>query len=186
MMNKLLITLLFFSSTSFAGWQLDRDNSNINFVSTKQTHIQEIHQITEFEVELKSNSKLVLNMDLSSVETAIPIRNERMKAMLFDVANFRYATLTVALPQGIDDFTSTTVVNAEGTLSLHGKSQPVQLSLLLTPTDTSITGTLLQPLIINAADYDLVPGIEALREVAGLKSIANAIPVSGNIVLHKK
>lgn len=185
-MNKLLIILSLLSSSCFAGWQLDSDNSNISFVSTKQTHIREVHQITAFEVEMTSTSQLSLKMDLSSVETAIPIRNERMKAMLFDVANFRYATLTLSLPQGIDSYQETSVVEVTGTLSLHGKTHPVQLSLLLTPGNGSITGTLQKPVIINAADYDLVAGIEALREVAGLKSIGNSVPVTGSIVLKNK
>ncbi len=35
-----------------------------------------------------------------------------------------------------------------------------------------------KPIILNAASVDLVDGIEALREVAGLSTISKAVPVS--------
>lgn len=35
-----------------------------------------------------------------------------------------------------------------------------------------------QPIIVNANEFDLVAGIDKLREIAGLSSISQAVPVS--------
>jgi hypothetical protein len=67
----------------------------------------------------------------------------------------------------------------QGQLSLHGQSKPVTAELVIA---RLAPGTLLvssrKPLIVQAGDFDLLEGVEKLREVAGLTSISSAIPVS--------
>jgi hypothetical protein len=43
-----------------------------------------------------------------------------------------------------------------------------------------------KPLVLQADDYDLLAGVEKLREVAGLSSISKAVPVSFVLVFHQK
>ena len=50
--------------------------------------------------------------------------------------------------------------------------------------DDGIQATTLKPVIVIANSFDLVRGVEALREVAGLPSISNAVPVSFTVVFH--
>ncbi|OQX14641.1 MAG: hypothetical protein BWK73_09005 [Thiothrix lacustris] len=38
--------------------------------------------------------------------------------------------------------------------------------------------TTVAPIVLNAADFDLAAGLTALREIAGLTSISNAVPVT--------
>ncbi|WP_308873603.1 hypothetical protein [Thiothrix subterranea] len=38
--------------------------------------------------------------------------------------------------------------------------------------------TTVAPIVLNAADFDLAAGVTALREIAELPSISNAVPVT--------
>jgi hypothetical protein len=40
----------------------------------------------------------------------------------------------------------------------------------------------LAPLVLNAEDFGLAAGIEALRQLAGLKNISLAVPVSAVLI----
>ncbi|BDX04585.1 YceI family protein [Planctobacterium marinum] len=184
-MNKLLILLAFFSTACFSQWQLDAEKSEVSFVSTKNLHFREVHRIQQISATIAQQSKVTIELDLSSIESGIPIRNERMKTMLFDVANTKTATLSFTLPVALDSLEKVARYPLTALLSLHGKSQEVTLDMLLTPAADSITGTLATPVIINAADFGLVAGIDALQKVAGLSSIGHSVPVSATLVLTK-
>ena len=43
----------------------------------------------------------------------------------------------------------------------------------------------MQPIVINAADFELTAGIERLREVAGLQNIATQVPVTASLVFSR-
>jgi hypothetical protein len=40
----------------------------------------------------------------------------------------------------------------------------------------------LEPLVINAEDFDLVPGLETLRNLAGLSAISPSVPVGAVLI----
>ena len=184
-MKKSLIIFSFLSFTCFADWQVQPENSAINFVSTKQSHIREVHQIQSFDVSVQDEKQVSLKLDLSSVESGIPIRNERMREMLFDVSNFRYATLTFQLPTSLNTITKATRYEISAQLQLKGKQAPVQLDILLSPGNEQITATLLKPVIVSAQQFGLEQGVEALRKIAGLTSIGYSVPVNATILLKK-
>lgn len=181
--KKFLTILSLISFNVLADWQLQTDNSVVTFVSTKQSHIEEVHQIQSFDVAVEDNKNITVKLDLSSIESGIPIRNERMKAMLFDVANFRYASLSLSLPDTLDSIKSVKRYNVTAMLDLKGKKEPIQMDILITPGKDQVTATLLKPVIITAQQFGLEKGVDALREIAGLTNIGYAVPVSATIVL---
>ena len=75
--------LLLFSSSTFSDWTLINEKSKLNFISTKASNIEEIHTFTMLSGKVTENGKALIEIDLGSVETLIPIRNERMKNLLF-------------------------------------------------------------------------------------------------------
>lgn len=195
-MNKSLISLLFlfflgFSSCSLADknshadWTVVAEKSAITFVSTKQSHIREVHQIQTFDVSVTEQKQITVKLDLNSIESGIPIRNERMREMLFDVANFRYATLSFSLPEPLNSTSGTKRYQLDGKLSLKNKSATIQLDVLLTTSDKQVTASLLKPVIITAQLFDLQEGVDALQKIAGLTSIGYSVPVQATITLKK-
>jgi polyisoprenoid-binding protein YceI len=131
---------------------------------------------------ITDDGQVTVSMFLDSVETLIPIRNERMREFLFETTNYKDATLTAKVePAIIADLQpgQITEITAEGNLSLHGETQPMIISMQAAKVDD---GTVMvastKPLIVDAAKFGLSDGVEKLREIAGLESISHAVPVT--------
>jgi|AntRauTorckE5430_2_1112549.scaffolds.fasta_scaffold00009_61 hypothetical protein len=71
------------------------------------------------------------------------------------------------------------------TLSLRGKSMDYDILMQVVKfASGNIAVSTGQPLLVKAEDFGLVGDIEALREIAGLSSIATAVPVTANLVFR--
>ena len=89
-----LTLLLFLPMTVLAKWTLVNNESSIHFISVKKNTLAEVHTFTQLTGNVDNTGALSIDIDLSSVETNIPIRNQRMKEMLFDVIKFPTANVS--------------------------------------------------------------------------------------------
>ena len=165
----------------FAAWSLNNDLSRLSFVSIKATDIGEVHKFTQLGGNIV-DGKVSVSINLVSVDTLIPIRDERMQNLLFETDIFPTATITAPLdPAAFDNLPSGGVqtLAVEANLSLKGQTIPLTAELMAVRADN---GTLvissLQPVLITAAAAGLSDGVEKLREIAGLPNISQAVPVS--------
>lgn len=199
-MKAFKITILIWLFTAFSAsviavplnvdkdnWTLDPAVSYINFSSTKNYTVTEVHQFDRFDVTLPESQKIIANIDLSSVNTAIPIRNDRMKKLLFKVAQMPSATLTADLPKDAFKSVVTTYMDVKAVLNLNGHSHSIPLNLSVTKiNDDKVLVTTRKPVLMRASDYGLTNGIAALKVIAGLQHISAVIPVSFQIVLQRQ
>lgn len=188
-MKSLLLFALFafiLSPTVQAQWKLSNDDSSIHFVSIKKSKVAETHTFKSLSGNIDKQGKVELAINLASVETYIPIRNTRMKEMLFNVGKFAEATLSgtvntsrlANLTHG-ESYTDSVTLQ----LSLHGITQEVAGDVRVTKlAGEKLLITSLTPVIISAEDYNLTEGVEKLRAVAKLPSISTAVPVSYSLV----
>lgn len=191
-MKKYLILVLAFacfSSQAFANWTLVNDESALNFVSIKKSSVGEVHHFKQLKGSLDTNGAVSVEIDLSSVETNIGIRNERMKSMLFEVSNFAKATVTApvdikkikALAAG-----ETYTQSVDMVITVRGAAQTLASEVRVVKlAGNKLLATTAKPIMINAKQFGLVAGVEKLREVANLPSIATAVPVSFSLVFSK-
>jgi len=170
------------SASAFADWTLDNEQSTVSFVSVKKGTVMESHHFKTLTGHVSDAGKFSLNIDLSSVDTSIAIRDQRMNEHLFETAKFSHATISGQVPSSLlsslkaNNTTKTTLTSQ---LSLHGQTVPVTLVVSVTKlTDGSLLVASVKPVIIKATDFDLVKGIEKLRQLAGLPSISTTVPVS--------
>jgi hypothetical protein len=176
------LVLALVTAPAWAEWSLDPSRSHLAFVSIKAKDIGEVHSFQEMAGTIGEDGQVTVSLMLDSVETLIPIRNERMREFLFETTNYKDATLSAKVDPAIiagmkpGDIAD---VSAEGILSLHGEQQPMILSMQAAKLDN---GTVMvastKPLIVDAANFGMSDGVEKLREIAGLASISNAVPVS--------
>jgi polyisoprenoid-binding protein YceI len=176
------LVLALVAAPALADWSLDPSRSHLAFVSIKAKDIGEVHSFQEMAGTIGEDGQVTVSLMLDSVETLIPIRNERMREFLFETTNYKDATLSAKVDPAIiagmkpGDIAD---VSAEGILSLHGEQQPMILSMQAAKLDN---GTVMvastKPLIVDAAKFGMSDGVEKLREIAGLASISNAVPVS--------
>lgn len=178
----LLLLTTVFALPSFANWQLNQENSSINFISVKKEHITENHYFDKFSASISEEGNVNLEIALSSVNTKIDIRNERMKEHLFNVSVTPTATFTTQvnmkeiaqLPVG-----ESKAMQVAGEVNLHGQSQNVTLKALVTKlSNEKILVVSQESLIIKAQDFGLVAGINKLQELAKLPSITHTVPVN--------
>ncbi len=171
-----------------AQWQLDNDASTLSFVTIKADHVGEVHTFDLLTGEIDDEGNAEITIELISINTLIPIRDERMQNMLFETSLFPEANLTAQLD--IDQFAELAVGRSAQAafnfeLSMRGQSNTYQAEVMVTRlADNGIQATTLKPVIVVANSFDLVGGVEALREVAGLPSISNAVPVNFTVVFH--
>ena len=187
MFPKLLILLstTVFIAPAHADWMLG-DSSRIGFVSIKNNSIGENNVFKRVSGSISECGRVSVSVDLSSVETGIGIRNERLQKMLFEVANFPTATIeavlsdsqVAALKAGGDQTESLSV-----NISLHGKtvSKTAHVSVSASGGDVRVTTT--QPIVITAQEFGLEAGVAALQQIAGLNAISRSIPVTVDLSL---
>ncbi|NOT18029.1 MAG: YceI family protein [Sulfuriferula sp.] len=165
-----------------AQWQLDNAHSNLNFISVKKNSIAEVHQFKQLTGEVSDAGMIHLVINLASVDTQIDIRNERMKTMLFEIVQFPTAVFEGQIDMSKINALAvgaTLDMPVSGKLTLHGKSQDVKAMLHITKLmDNQLQAVTKMPIILNADLYDLVGGIEKLREAANLPVIATSVPVT--------
>ena len=181
-----LLTLLSFSA--LAGWQLDSKQSLINFVSIKKSTIAEVHHFKSLSGGVEDGVAKI-SIDLLSVETNIPIRNERMQSLLFDTSKYSSAFITATIDTS--KLNSLTVgqryqEELELKLDLHGITNNITATVSVTKlSDDSIMVHSVSPVILKASDFGLDQGIEALRSIAKLPVISLAVPVTFNLIFSK-
>ena len=188
-MAALLISSLGFTANAQAQWQLVNEASQLNFISTKATHIAESHTFTKLQGSVSDAGQANLTIDLASVETMIPIRNERMGTMLFEIASFPTAKFTAQVD--LETFNQLSVgamkdMALNGELSLRSTTLPLNANVRVIKLDGNrVQVQTLTPAILNANSLSVVGGIEKLRSVAGLPSISHSVPVTFSLIFQQ-
>ncbi len=187
-MNKYVLWLsallvMLSMNTAFATqWQLDSANSQLNFISTKKTHISEIHQFKTLDGTVDDLGNAIITINLASVDTNIAIRDERMTTFLFEIAQYPTAVLKATIdPETIDAIAegASSELAIDATLELHGQTVPLTLDVVVTRlVGAKLSVVSMRPVLLNVADFGLVAGVEKLRELAKLPSISYTVPVS--------
>jgi hypothetical protein len=173
------------STGVLAAWELDSERSSLQFMSVKNASVAELHHFKVLAGGISDDGDAQVVVDLDSVETLIPIRNQRLRELLFETVRFPAATLNAEVPDGVMALamgeSQTTAMEVQ--VDLHGTSVSYPTDVLVTRlANGGLQVVLSEPIVVKAADFGLDAGIEVLREVAGLKSISTAVPVSGQLV----
>ena len=173
--------LVLSASPVLADWTLDPERSAVTYVTIKSKDIPENNHFKEMRGQIDDQGQVVVTLMLDSVETLVPIRNERMREILFDTANYKEAELKARIdPKVLESLAVGQIqrIAAEGHLSLHGQTQTRTLSMMVGRLDANtlmVAST--EPLLIEASKFGLSANVEKLREIAGLPSISEAVPV---------
>lgn len=189
-MTLAALLALLLGSAARAEWVLDGEESALTFVSTKAVNVAEVHRFGEMAGTVDEMGNVDVSIDLSSVDTGIEIRDQRMREMLFYTGEHPQATLSAKLDEeALDKLNAGESVDTtlEAMLTLHGETRPLMLDVTIARTGESraLVATR-KPVLINASEFNLAEGVEALRQVAGLPSISLAVPVSFVLVFDEQ
>ena len=155
-------------------WLLNPDYSSLSIITTKNDSVSEVSEFQNIKGSINASLYMSIEIDLNSLETHIPIRNERIKKHLFNTAVFPTADIHTQLKA--EDLTAG-VHSLTFDVDLNGVSGIMQGEFMVFDSDGTKVVTLHKPLIIQAKDFALEAGITALRKIAKLQSIDFTVPV---------
>jgi hypothetical protein len=169
-----------------ANWYLDNESSRLSFTSTKNADTAEVHRFLTLHGKVDPQGVAELEVELESVSTGIALRDERIRDALFEVDKFPAARINAQLNlQPINDLApgAQLELRLPLTVQLHGKTHSYNAELLATRLDQRrFQVVTLEPLVMYAQDFDLVPGLKTLRSVAGLSAISLSVPVGAVLI----
>lgn len=181
-----ILVTLGYSSSSFSDWQLDKSQSELSFVAIKNANVADNHYFTEFDALIDTAGAVELSIDMASVQTNIVKRDQRLRSILFDVSHFPKAFVQLKVrrsylkpqPAGTQK-----EIKVKGHLNMMGISQPTKARLQVNYlANGQVSVSTIEPVLVDSEDYGMLPGINALTKLAGLKTISIKIPVSFSLV----
>ena len=174
------------SVPAHANWYLDGESSRLSFISTKNANISEVQRFLVLHGKVDPKGMAQVQVDLDSVNSGIPLRDERMRKDLFEIKTFPQALISAQINlQPINDLApgAQLELRLPLTVKLHGKEQSYNAELLATRLDDRrFQVVTLEPLVLNAEDFDLAPGLNALRKTAGLSAISLSVSVGAVLI----
>lgn len=182
-----LLTLLA-SAQAAAQWTLSADDSSLSFISVKAEHIAEVHSFARLSGEIDNGGEAVVSIDLTSVQTGIDIRNERMQSMLFNTDMYPRAQVSADVDAAALSSMAvgeSAVLEVPLAINLHGEVLTLSAPLRVSHAQDGLRVDTLAPIIVKADAFALVDGIESLREIAGLPSISRSVPVSFSLLFSQ-
>lgn len=182
--KHLLLTLFLLSpcGMAWADWDLDSATSRVNFISIKNNAVGEVHSFSSLLGFIRADGKAEITIDLGSVQTAIDLRDQRMRESLFEIVTFPTAKVSAQVDPAVLAVASeggVLITELPVTLSLHGHDKALTVPVVVVGEGgKGLRVFSAKPVVINAADFGLEAGVQALQKVAGLQAISNAVPVT--------
>ncbi|RAI72430.1 YceI family protein [Pseudomonas fluorescens] len=169
-----------------ADWYLDGESSRLSFVSTKNANVSEVQRFLVLHGKVDPEGLAQVEVELESINSGVPLRDERMRKGLFQIDRFPEALITTKIDlRPINDLApgAQLELRLPLTVDLHGKQHEYPVQLLATRLDDRrFQVVTLEPVVINAEDFDLAPGLEALRKMADLSAISLSVPVGAVLI----
>ena len=165
-------------------WTLNGDMSNIAFGSVKNEYNGEVHRFSTLSGSVDAQGQVVVSVPLTSVETMIDIRNERMRELVFKNSPTATVSATVdmvALDKlGVGE---SMVTETEGTLSLLGQEVAIYSDLFVIRVgEDKVMVTTDGMLMLATDELGVDAAIDQLQDIAGLDSITRVSPVTVRLV----
>ncbi|MFO7857053.1 MAG: YceI family protein, partial [Paracoccaceae bacterium] len=158
-------------------------------VSVKNGEVAEVHAFGELSGAVHADGAADVTVALASLDTGIAIRDERMRETFFEAARFPLAVIYAETdPAAFADLApgGRRTVAVDLVVALRGARATYPALLAVTRLgEDRISVSPIRPILVSVEDFDLGAGLEALRAVAGLESIAPVVPVTFDLVLER-
>lgn len=170
-------------------WVVDPAASHLAYVSLKAGEFAENNHFQKMSGTVGADGAARIAIDLASVNTGVEIRDERMRNIFFQVADFPSAIVTAQLdPASLADLAvgSTIVRPLDATVSLKGMEANIAAQVQIARvSDDRVLATTTTPIIITTDMFGLTDELGELRALAQLPSISPAVPVTFTIAFQR-
>ena len=178
------LAIIFAGMANAETWTLDGEASHLAFGSIKKDKIGEVNSFSGLKGTVDADGKADVTIDLTTLETNIDIRNERMLEHVFKGAG--EAQLTTQLD--MDEVKGLAVgemaaVDVEGALSLLGVSTELDLEMVVVRLAENKVMALSNDMVfVGTEKLGVTAGIDKLMELAKLPGITRTSPVTLRLV----
>lgn len=169
-------------------WTLDAENSKVAFGSIKKEKVGEVHSFETISGTVSAAGDVSIDIDLTSVETNIDIRNERMVEHVFKGVATANLSAKVDMEEIAHMETGTmAIVDVEGVLSFLGQEIDVETEMFVARiADDKAIVTTNDMIFIGAEDVGINDGVSKLMALAKLPGITRTSPVTLRLVFNTK
>ncbi len=174
------------SMNASAQWSLAPSSAELNFLSTKVlSNMNSITEQSRFQTlsgAVSDDGELTLKVKLASVDTQVPIRDQRLRDWVFEVSKYQEAVISAKITKA--NLNALAVgkplrIKQGLILKAHGNAIPLEAELQLVKSqDGSIYVSTTSPILLDVKQLELNKGVEKLIDVMGLASINQQIPIT--------
>ena len=170
-----------------AAWTSVSDQSSIAFGSIKKDVAGEVNHFENVMATVSEDGKVEIKIDLTSLETNIDIRNERMAEHVFK----GNAEATIVGEIDMDEVKEiapgdTGLVDIEAVLMLAGLEVEIEAEMLVAPLSPNrVLVTTSDFIFVSTADLGIDEGVDMLMSLAKLPGITRTTPISVRMVFEK-
>ncbi|HEY9037189.1 MAG TPA: YceI family protein [Pseudomonadales bacterium] len=187
MRYMLLVVGLMLPMMAMADWVVDGDQSSVYYTSIKNNSVAENNRFKKVSGQVTLQGSLDIKIDLGSVDTAITIRDERVRALLFNVAKFPVARIQGEVNSQLLSGHGYQQAELPFVLSMHGLEARYTAKVnVWHVNEKTLLVSSREAVLVNATDFNLQDGLDALKGLAGLQSIAPVVPVGFTVLLRLK
>lgn len=173
-----------------ADWYLDNESSRLSFISTKAGNLSEVHRFLTLHGRIDARGAARLRVEMESVSTGIPVRDERLRSLLFSTKEFPDAHIMAQLNLApITDLApgAQLEISLPVQVEIRGRKHGYMAELLATRLDDRrFQVVTLAPLVLHAEHFGLEEGVEALRKAARLSNISLSVPVGAVMIFTSR
>lgn len=132
-----------------------------------------------------------LSIDLDTFDSGIPLRNERVRGIVFETSGVGWDTAELTVPKIPDDVLASirdkklarTKLDAE--LKIHGHTAKLVLPVEVSYTNGSALWVkTTEPFALKMSDFDLVSNVKRLSQICMHDSIDDAVNVEVSLEFH--
>ncbi len=169
-------------------WTLDSENSKLAFGSIKKDKIGEVHSFERISGTVSDTGAVAINIDLTSVQTNIEIRDTRMVEHVFkgmaDASLAAQIDMAAVSALGLGE---TTVIDVAGTLSLVGTNVDIETEMFVARlSESTVVVTTNDMIFLNLESAGIDASVTKLMEIAKLPSITRTSPVTLRLVFNSE
>lgn len=171
-----------------ASWVLDPDASTVSFGSVKKDTVGESNHFSRLSGSVSKEGDVAIDVDLTSLETWIDIRNERVAEHVFlnaPSASFT-AKVDMASLEGLA-VGAMQEITVDGNFVLGGTEISIQAEMIAVRlSEMRVMMITAEMFWLSTEEAGIDPGIDKLEELAGLSGITRAFPVTLRLVFDHK
>ena len=169
-------------------WRLNPSHSHIYMQSVKKNAKFETHKFLVVDGTVSKDGAARVMIDLASLVTGVDLRDVRMRFLFFETFKFPKAEITAQLDKtALKALLTKTRLAYTLTLKidLHGVNKEIEVPVMVTRiVDNAVSVSTAKPIIINASDFSLKPGIARLSEAVGGIMITPAASITFDLVFE--